>query len=337
MNLPYRPWGLLHWVLGKCPPCNWSLIGCLSPEERSLSVWAQLRLINRLQHTRLALIEDHESRFTTSIKAKVEERKAEFASKGGNFERDCRTYKLLARHADIVGFVDEAVRDFSASVVIDISAMPKRYFFPAVRRLLQKRNIENLLVTYTRPAFYTTDNLAENFEPLQNLPLFPERYPESPPKVIVVGVGYSVMGLPAHIEHYGHDVSVKLVFPFPPGPPSFKRNWEVTMALVKGVKRNLLEIIPISGHDVADVFDHIMSWTDRGQKPAAFAPYGPKPMSLAMCIFASLSDAPVQYTQPTVYNAEYSTGISTVDDKPEIYTYCLRLNGKDFYTIPQSS
>jgi hypothetical protein len=311
----------------------WSLIGCLSPEERSLSAWAQLRSNSCLQQTRLALIEDHESRFTAAVRTKIGNRKTEFASSGGNFERDCRVYKLLARHSDIIGFVDEAVRDFTTSVVIDISSMPKRFFFPAVRRLLQNRNIRDLLVTYTRPASYTTENLAENFEPLQNLPLFPERYPEKPPKVIVVGVGFSIMGLPAHIEHYGHDVQVKLIFPFPPGPPSFQRNWQVTMALVKGVKPELLEIIPISGHDTADIFDHIAVWTEGGRDPAAFAPYGPKPMSLAMCIFASLTDAPVQYTQPTVYNPEYSAGVSTVDNKPEIYTYCLRLNGKEFYTI----
>lgn len=301
-----------------------------------MSVWAQLRSINCLQQTRLALIEDHESRFTAAVRIKIENRMAEFAVKGGNFARDCRAYRLLARHSDIIDFVDQAVRDFASNVVIDISSMPKRFFFPAVRRLLLKKSIENLLVTYTRPAFYTTDHLAENFEPLQNLPLFPERYPEKRPIVIVVGVGYSIMGLPAHLEHYGHDIQVKLVFPFPPGPPSFHRNWQVTMALVKSIKPDLLEIIPISGHDASDVFDHIVSWTDGGRHPAAFAPYGPKPMSLAMCIFASLTDAPVQYTQPTAYNPEYSIGVSTVDDKPEIYTYCLRLNGKDFYTIHQS-
>jgi hypothetical protein len=332
--MPYRPWGLLHWVLEKCPPHNWSMIGCLSPEERSLSVWTQLRSINRLQQTRLALIEDHESRFTAATKVKIESRKAEFALSGGNFDRDCRVYRLLARHSEIVSFVDEAVGDSAANVLIDISSLPKRFFFPAVRRLLLRTSIENLIVTYTRPVSYTSENLAENFEPLQNLPLFPERYPEQTPKLIVVGVGYSIMGLPAHLEHYGHDVQVKLIFPFPPGPPSFERNWQVTMALAKGVKPELLTIAPISGHDVTDVFDHIVTWTNNGRNPAAFAPYGPKPMSLAMCIFASLKDAPVQYTQPTAYNPEYSTGVSIVDDRPEIYAYCLRLKGKDLYTVP---
>lgn len=334
MKFPYRPWGLLNWILDKCPPCNWSLIGCMSSEDRSLAVWKQLQSVNRLQQTRLAIIEDHESRFTPAINAKIEERKAEFSTIGGIYQRDCRHFKLLARHSEIVGFFDEAIKNFSNNIILDISSMPKRYFFPAVRRLLQSQNIENLIVTYTRPAYYTSGNLVENFEPLQNLPLFPERYPEQLPKVIVVGVGYSIMGLPAHIEHYGHDLEIKLVFPFPPGPPSFRRNWEVTRALAKGVKPELLEIVPINGHDMADTFNYLMTWTEGGLRPAAFAPYGPKPISLAMCIFASLTDAPVQYTQPTVYNADYSSGISMSDNKPEIFTYCLRLNGKEFYAIP---
>ena len=83
--------------------------------------------------------------------------------------------------------------------------------------------------------------------------------------------------------------------------------------------------------DTSDAFDILMNMTGDGERRALMAPYGPKPISLAMCIYAIKHKAPVYYTQPRAYHPEYSTGVSKVNSQPEIYAYCLRLEGKDLY------
>lgn len=282
MSEPYRPWGLLTWVLDKCPPARWSLLGSLSPEARSLTVWQTLSSSNRLGLNYLAIVEDPPSRFTTQTTARLVDRLAEFASGGGDRARECHRHALFAKHAEIVDTVDRFIQGAGPNVILDITSLPKRYFFPMAKRLLKFSRIENLLATYTRPTSYTPENLAENFEPLQYLPLFAGTYPERSPKVIVVGIGYQIMGLPEQLEHYGHEASVKLLFPFPPGPPSFQRNWEFVRVLQKSITVKPDSISLVTAYDASDAFDHILSFTEHGDLDAAFAPYGPKPISLAM-------------------------------------------------------
>lgn len=86
-------------------------------------------------------------------------------------------------------------------------------------------------------------------------------------------------------------------------------------------------IVRLNTSDVSDVFNHILSITDNGREPAIFAPYGPKPLSIAMALFSSLTNSPVYYTQPKKYNPEYSKGKGTVN------AYVLKQNGKSLYEL----
>jgi hypothetical protein len=55
-------------------------------------------------------------------------------------------------------------------------------------------------------------------------------------------------------------------------------------------------------------------------------------MSIAMCLYANLTDSPVYYSQPKVYHPEYSIGVQVRDGEAEIYAYCIRLSGRDLYS-----
>lgn len=329
----YKPWGLLSWVIGKLPSVKWNLLGAISPEDRSLAAWQVLSARRCLRDAYLAVIEDPPSRFSSQVSAKIGERKQQLDAAGGQAQRDCHGHSLFAKHAEIVGIVDSFLDAAGPNVVIDISSMPKRYFFPLVRRLLTASKVKNLLATYTRPLCYTQENLAENLQPLQYLPLFGGAYPDEGPTIVVVGVGYQILGLPEQLEHYGHGAVTKLLFPFPPGPPSFQRNWEFVRILQKNIVIRQYDIVPISAHDAPDAFDHIVSFSNRGKQRVAFAPYGPKPTSLAMCIYATLTDSPVLYTQPRSYHPDYSSGVACLEGMPETYAYCLRLDGKVLYGL----
>ena len=94
-----------------------------------------------------------------------------------------------------------------------------------------------------------------------------------------------------------------------------------------GIEVDSNNILRIEAHDVSDIFDHIKEITASGQDGAIFAPFGPKTMSLAMCLFARLTQGVVYYSQPRLYHPNYSIGIRAVE------AYCLRLNGRDYYTL----
>jgi len=139
--------------------------------------------------------------------------------------------------------------------------------------------------------------------------------------------------LPDQIEHGSPRMDVKLLFPFPNAPESY----QLTRQFLRSVEQNLrgaaTQVKHVNGMDVSDSFDHICSLSEGGGKQVLFAPYGPKPTSLAMCIYATLRDSPVFYTQPRVYNPDYTHGVKSRNGESQIYAYCLRLDGHDFYSV----
>ena len=84
-------------------------------------------------------------------------------------------------------------------------------------------------------------------------------------------------------------------------------------------------LIKLDSNNLPDAYDYIMHETSNGQKGVIFAPYGPKPISLAMCIYASKHNSAVYYTQPHHYNPNYSSGIKNT------FGYCIILNSTILY------
>jgi hypothetical protein len=74
---------------------------------------------------------------------------------------------------------------------------------------------------------------------------------------------------------------------------------------------------------VPNVYDKISSLGK--DKKVIFAPYGPKTISLGMCLYASLNGSAVYYTQPTSYNPNYSDGCG------KSYAYLIKLDGALLY------
>jgi hypothetical protein len=241
---------------------------------------------------------------------------------------------LFARDAAIVALADAFGEASGPNAIIDISCLPKRFFFPCLHRLLNNPKIANLVATYTVPERYHDGRLAEDHQPFAHLPLFgPREFPERPVGVVIVGVGFVRLGLHELLQLYRERVDVRALLSFPPGQPGFARNWDFIRELEVGVPGGLGSPTRIEGYDVPDIFDHIVEFTGRNSQQAVFAPFGPKSMSLAMCLYARLANSSVYYTQPTVYHPEYSTGVKTINGGPVSYAYCLRIDGRDLYTL----
>ena len=241
----------------------------------------------------------------------------------------------METHNEILYPVENYISE-KQDVILDVSSMPKRFFFPILKILLSRPDsVESLVVTYSAPEVYFEGKLAENFDDWDHLPLFgiSKNYGSDMPNLLLVGVGFEAYGLQEQVEHAGTGLPVKLLLPFPAPPEAFQRSWEMVRKLRKYSPDDNFELFRVEAKNVSDAFDRLVDITNNGAQNSVLAPFGPKPISVAMCIYAALTKSEVFYTQPTVYHPDYSSGISMVNGNPEIYAYCIRLDGKNFYEI----
>ncbi len=336
LGINFRPWGNIEWVTKRLSAHPWSILGCLSPADRCLAILSYIKTKGLLGHFAFLQIKDPPSRYTAITDEILKKRHDEFRALTGGVQPP-ENHELFEEIYKLVDSVNTFINKSGGNVIVDISSFPKRYFFPIVKVLLKSTDVKNLIATYTVPEKYSDEPLAEDPEPWIHIPMFgPTGYPENSINSVVVGVGFMPFGLPELLKNNfsNRAINVKFLFPFPPGPPTYQRTWDFVREIEKDfvVKPNQLQ--RVDTYDVSDIFDYISSITQPFFKKTILAPYGPKSISLAMCIFASLTETPVYYTQPKVYNPGYCTGIKmNLQGVPESYAYCLRLNGKDCYNL----
>lgn len=331
----FRPWGNFTWVLENIADRKWDLLGCLSTEQRCLAALQVLKAKNLASNVKLLQINDPPSYFSKVADNMIKERTAEYRSQGGQLGH-IEPHELFEKHVNIVDSVKDFVQHSDGDVVVDLSSLPKRFFFPILKLLLKIERINSLIATYTVPQTYSQDALAEDPEDWVHIPLFGPQ-DDAAVEVAIVGVGFLPFGLPELLKNECDDIIVKLFFPFPPGPPTYQRTWDFVrrIELYYPIKNPTEQILRVSAYDASDTFDHVLSITGGSpkRKKALFAPYGPKPLSLGMCLYAIETNSVVYYTQPKVYNPEYCIGIRMHNKIPETYAYCVRLGGIDYYNI----
>lgn len=331
-NFVYRPSGHIDWILDRCPSIEWSFLGCFGTEERSLAALRRLWARRKPSHSWLLKITDLPSRFSSLVQTRYDERLAQLQSFGGD-ESLIAEHSLLESHNDIVS-IAEMVCSLSSNVILDISSLPKRFFFPLLRLfIIRQDRIKNLIVTYTVPREYAAGKLSENFNDWAHLPLFAGKYSHVGASVLVVSVGFDVLGLQERIEHGEDGLPIKLLIPYPARSAAFLRSLEVVRQLQKYRSREVFDVYHADPTDMSDAFDRIVTLTHGGTKRAEFAPFGPKPISAGICIFATLTDSEVFFNQPTVYHPDYSVGVAENSGRPETFGYAVRLQGRDYYQI----
>jgi hypothetical protein len=330
-----RPSGELDWILARMTPKPWSVLACLSTEMRCVEVWRKTYSKGLIQSACFVDITNPKSRFHDEAEKLKLIRQSEIQAIGEP-SLGYPKYQLFSTNSEIAECIDFFLARATPNVILDISCFPKRFFFPIVHRLLSSPKIQSCIVTYTIPERYHGNELAEDHEPLDHIPFFGPRSYEHQKRrvdVLVVGVGFLPLGIEQLLRIYQQEkqTDIEILLSFPAPPEALRRNWNFLVRLVKGSRLEHKSPTRVDGHDVSDVFDHINAMTDRSKKTAVFAPIGPKPMSLAMCLYARLTNSVVYYTQPRTYHPDYSSGIHRCD------AYCLRLSGIDLYSLAQST
>jgi len=233
----------------------------------------------------------------------------------------------------------------SRNVILDISSFPKRWFFPMIRFLVENDNIKNLQVVYTRGNSHAT-LLAESPETLRVLPTFASMDARTDHDFAFVGVGFHLHSM---LTMFGEDRArtMHLLFPFPPGPPSIQRNWKFVQQVERVVQKDEtltdgvepIKFLHVDAFDVSLAFDAMRIATNNALRTSMMAPYGPKPLSLAMCLFSisadmsNCDDVPAYYSQPQKYAIDYTLDVAMRLGELDAWSYAIKKSGKYLYKL----
>ena len=233
----------------------------------------------------------------------------------------------------------------SGNVILDITSLPKRWFFPMVRFLVEHKDVVNLQVIYTKGDLHAK-SLSENPELLRVIPSFMSTDDRDEHDFAFVGVGFHTHRMMQLFEG-DKASSLQLLFPFPPGPPGIHRNWKFAQEVEMKVHKDdsLVEdldpirYLQLDSIDVSQTFDAIKIVTGGGEKTSVMAPFGPKPFSLAMCLFAIAAErsgkahVPVYYSQPMKYAIDYTRDAATRHGTLDGWAYAVKRDGKYIYEL----
>lgn len=331
---PYRPWGELSWVLGISEPRRWHFVGCLAAEERSVQPLLALHQMNLLESIQLARVHDLKPEDKELEEEVVEKRRRECANVGLAFtakELDLDTRVNSSSWPDAFDFRGKE------SIVLDISCLPKRFFFPILRSAVRSPHVKDLLVLYAKPQGYPKGDISGDRDPWKVIDQFRLEDVETEAeaeKSLIISIGFMVGGLVEYLSEPKDDLRLDLLIPFPAEPwDSVHRSW-ISARLIEsefGQGEKNLSYHRVPALDASMAFDRLLSLTDSGAKPAALAPLGPKPTSMAMCLLASATERhPVYYAQPNTYAVEYSFGYE------KSFAYWIKHGGKNLYSLDAS-
>jgi len=193
--------------------------------------------------------------------------------------------------------------------------------------MLRNKDLKNFLVIYSGPDSYSKDSLSDNPQPWMTIPTFVAD-DEDGTETSIIGLGFMPLGLPDVLgTDSNQNKRIHFMFSFPPGPPFTQRTWAFIKEVSDSRKIDPRELIRVDASSLPEMFERICAIGKNGAEKIIFAPFGPKPMSLAMCLYACQINSAVYYTQPTSYNPEYSTGTSI------ILAYCIVINQHNLYQV----
>lgn len=339
----FIPWGELSWLMPRLKQRKWAFIGCLSHEERCLSAFKVLEAAE-IEPTLVRIFdEDPVSELEELNSLNAQTAAAEAIGVPRQRIVDAPLFATIDKIEEIVTYA-LANRE---GVIVDISSFPKRWFFVIARLLKENTDLADVIFTYALGARYA-HVLSFNPEIIRTIPTFTSIDRRATCDVALVGIGYhshSVIDL-FDVER---PKSVAMLFPFPPGPPGITRNWKFVERLELSIRSDSdaddridssgIGQLHLGALDLPQNFFALRRITNDGELTSLVAPYGPKPVSLAMCLFALAAEkankpeVPAYYSQPTRYALDYTTGMLATGGSPVVYGYPTRLDARELYTL----
>lgn len=105
-----------------------------------------------------------------ALRSRLNERRNQLGSLGFGAE-EIVTHGLLADIDEIADTVLRIADGGATSLLIDVTSLPKYWFFPMIQAALADDRFKDIIVAYTSGVGYA-DQLSENISPLRVLPGF---------------------------------------------------------------------------------------------------------------------------------------------------------------------
>ena len=334
----FRPWGRIQDILRSQSDEQWALIGCASFESRCTSVFTEMHALRISGPQLIFEVDDPLSISTPEIERLTAQNLAYIEGLG--FQDQLIVNVGLT---DAFKEIERALKQFLGSIghrnlIVDITSLPKKVYFFVTKLLFQDpEGPRNVVFTYAEPERYSEEPLAANPDPWEALPGFRISPSDEIARSVVVGIGYEPLGLPDLVDSGKFDeTQMTFLFPFPAQADRVARNWQFIRGIFPNADSNRLSIKRVDGINVPEVFQALSSLGEGGELALTLAPFGPKPVSLAMALYAARHSSQnaqtgVYYTQPTYYNPNYSSGVRQIDGQPVVNAYCVKSAGQFLY------
>lgn len=324
------PWGQLESFLRRCPPgSKVAMLGCLSFEERCTAV-VKVLAASSAACDAPHFLEIHDPNDAYPNYSKEIERRIEanwnLLAKAGVPATRTRA-ELLATEDDMLDHLSDWNGWADADIIVlDVSSFPKRYFCLLLKRLINSHRARNVVVTYSQAGQgYSDVHLCEDPMPCECLPGFGAPVPPSS-ESLVVSVGFEALNISALVKPFRETTrDVKFLLAFPPSVHTNQRQWTTLLEIASDTGHDNLkstDIEMVSLWDAESVYHRLQQWDDERiarlnvqnshstsvTTSMSLAPFGPKPHSLGMALFAIKHRCGMYYTQPKSYNPDYSSG-----------------------------
>ncbi|MFY0676738.1 MAG: hypothetical protein JXR18_05575 [Neptuniibacter sp.] len=324
------PWGHIEWLLPKVNISSWIAIFCPSFEPRSVAAASWLAKSSYNIKPFGIKVDDPPNQYTVRIEQLTQTHEHQIHKQYSTYESV--STELLSELSVWNNIVNQLSAEKDCSILLDISSMPKRIFLFLIKRLIASGNVKDLVVCYSCAEGHREGKLTENSSPPSSIPGFSRVNESDQQSAVIVSVGYMAYNFSEFLQNYSTSTLPKFIFPFPPGSPSFRRNWRRLHDLLPAMERRA-EIKRTHAMDMFAVLEWLKALGDSVDGNIDLIPLGPKPHTLAMGLahlhFEDRSE--IIYSQPRIYHPEYSHGIAKDRaGKPEIYAYCLRRNHTDY-------
>jgi hypothetical protein len=331
------PWGKLATVgeafLSKQ---SYGIIGCLSPEYRCVSVPMRIACgPGTCQFIRLLEIHDPDDAFpnySTEAKAKRDENRIALDAAGVRYD-STRADLLDADGKQLKQLAWCLTDHVPETVVLDITAFPKRYFALYLKKLMLRSEIQNLIITYSvpSPGGYSDGHLASDPLPCDHLPGFAAPPPDSG-SCLLASMGFEPLNLKGILSmHRAGGVTVKIVLPFPPDGIGIRRAFNSlrNLASHEAAEIGCNTVYVVSTWDAEYLYRQMGVW-QQGYQKMYLLPFGPKPHTLGMVLYAIKHNCGIYYTQPKSYSPNYSQGAG------DSWVYVVKWEGIPCYERYQS-
>jgi hypothetical protein len=336
---PFRPWGKIDSIFAPIESAEWAYIGCVSTEDRCSILATYFPKYGSFAEKLLFRITDKPSEHSPLIEDRTDFNQKIFESLYFSNNDICELNIF-----DAFGKFEQEVSKYIRNVtthrlIIDISTLPKRVFFHIIRQIYRNANkFTDVVVVYSEPAGYSPKTLASNPEAWDALPGFRVGFRNRKGLKILVGTGFEPLGLPSLAEAGEfNNSSVSFILPFPADQENNIKNWQFIRDIFPNSDDPSFKVLRVDGTNVPEIYDLICGQGDSGNIDLLLAPYGPKPMSLAMALYAAKHEGSsgastgVYYTQPTYYDPHYSIGVKLINGKPSINCYVIKKNSQYLY------